>query len=216
MSTAVYAFTSGFAYLQRDRTLAWCAAAFGASTFMVLSYLFFDVPLAALCRLDHSHPVYLGARFLSKFGQAHYFLLPALVLGAGFWWTRRDIALRAWYLFCTVALSSILATIVKTLSGRARPDEYFKAGEFGFYGFSTEGDYASFPSGHAVVFFSGFTALAILFPRYRTPLLLAAALLSLTRVVLGMHYPSDVMAGAVLAMACAYLLARRWKLVQPI
>jgi len=56
----------------------------------------------------------------------------------------------------------------------------------------------SFPSGHAATSFAGARAIGTLAPGARGPLVVAAALMSLTRSYLGVHYPSDVLAGAVL------------------
>ena len=56
----------------------------------------------------------------------------------------------------------------------------------------------SFPSGHAATSFAAARAIGTLAPGARGPLLAAAGLMSLTRSYLGVHYPSDVLAGAVL------------------
>jgi membrane-associated phospholipid phosphatase len=59
----------------------------------------------------------------------------------------------------------------------------------------------SFPSAHATASFASATAMSRISPR-RAPLLYAgAALMGLTRPYLGMHYPSDVLAGAALGTA---------------
>ncbi len=67
-------------------------------------------------------------------------------------------------------------------------------------------NYYSFPSGHA----AGVFALAVLaglrWPRLRLPTLLGAGLASLSRVYLGHHYPSDVVAGAILGTALALVI----------
>jgi undecaprenyl-diphosphatase len=56
----------------------------------------------------------------------------------------------------------------------------------------------SFPSGHAATSFTAAVALGALAPGARMPLVAAATLMSLTRPYLGVHYPSDVLAGAAL------------------
>jgi membrane-associated phospholipid phosphatase len=64
----------------------------------------------------------------------------------------------------------------------------------------------SFPSAHATSSFAAATAMARVAPGARGPLYALAALLCLTRPYLGMHYPSDVLAGAALGAA----LGRAW------
>jgi membrane-associated phospholipid phosphatase len=61
----------------------------------------------------------------------------------------------------------------------------------------------SFPSGHATTSFAAATAIGALLPRARSPLVAAAALMTLTRPYLGLHYPSDALAGAALGTVLA-------------
>lgn len=56
----------------------------------------------------------------------------------------------------------------------------------------------SFPSAHATSSLAAAVALARVEPRAKRPLLLLAATLCVGRPYLGMHYPSDVLAGAAL------------------
>ena len=59
----------------------------------------------------------------------------------------------------------------------------------------------SFPSAHATSSLAATTAMGRIEPRARLPLLGLAAALCATRPYLGMHYPSDVLAGAALGAA---------------
>ena len=67
-------------------------------------------------------------------------------------------------------------------------------------------DTHSFPSGHATVSFACATVLALAVPRLRYPLYALAALISWSRVYVGVHYPLDVVGGAVLGVALAIAL----------
>jgi undecaprenyl-diphosphatase len=64
----------------------------------------------------------------------------------------------------------------------------------------------SFPSGHTATAFACATVLAHFVPRWRVPFFVLAALIGLSRVYNGMHYPTDVLAGAVLGVLIALLL----------
>src|SRR3989304_10433879 len=56
----------------------------------------------------------------------------------------------------------------------------------------------SFPSAHAALSFMMAAVLSNWFPRYRMLFFIAAAFLGWTRIYLGVHYPTDVIAGALL------------------
>jgi undecaprenyl-diphosphatase len=64
----------------------------------------------------------------------------------------------------------------------------------------------SFPSGHTATSFACATVLSSVAPRWRVPFFVLAALIGFSRVYNGMHYPTDVLAGAVLGVLTALLL----------
>lgn len=64
----------------------------------------------------------------------------------------------------------------------------------------------SFPSAHATASFASATAMSRIAPDLRFALFGAAAIMAVTRPYLGMHYPSDVLAGAALGTAVGALL----------
>jgi undecaprenyl-diphosphatase len=64
----------------------------------------------------------------------------------------------------------------------------------------------SFPSGHATVSFACATVLVLAVPRLRVPLFALATLIAFSRVYVGVHYPLDVLAGAVLGVVIAIAL----------
>ena len=76
-----------------------------------------------------------------------------------------------------------------------------------------------FPSTHATVAFAFATAVALTAGRLHWALLAlaAAALAAWSRVYLGLHFPSDVLAGALGGIVCGWLVCRRpfWYLSKP-
>ena len=64
----------------------------------------------------------------------------------------------------------------------------------------------SFPSGHAATSFAGTTVLTAYAPRMWPAWFLLAVAIAFSRVYVGVHYPLDVVAGAVLGVVTALLL----------
>ena len=64
----------------------------------------------------------------------------------------------------------------------------------------------SFPSGHAATSFACATVLALALPRYSLLFFLLAAAIAWSRVYVGVHYPLDVLGGAVLGALVATAL----------
>ncbi len=62
----------------------------------------------------------------------------------------------------------------------------------------------SFPSSHAVNNFALAFVLAYFFRNYRFHLFLLAFLIAISRVYVGVHYPSDVIFGAILGLLVGY------------
>jgi undecaprenyl-diphosphatase len=70
---------------------------------------------------------------------------------------------------------------------------------------------SSFPAGHAATAFAGATVLAFVVPRLAWLLYLIAAVIGFSRVYVGVHYPTDVLGGAVIGVivGAAFVLALR-------
>jgi undecaprenyl-diphosphatase len=61
-------------------------------------------------------------------------------------------------------------------------------------------DKYSFPSGHSITAFAVATSLGIFYPELLICLLTAAVLIAASRIILGMHFLSDVLAGCVIGI----------------
>lgn len=65
----------------------------------------------------------------------------------------------------------------------------------------------SFPSNHALNNFAAAVFLLRLFPAYKWIFLIVATLVSISRIYLGVHYPSDVIGGALIGVAFGYVFS---------
>jgi len=121
-------------------------------------------------------------------------------------WTA--LSIRIGFLFLAVAVPGLTVSIVKRLIGRARP---FVEGHdtFAYQLFVWRPDYASLPSGHTTTAFAVAVAVGAMWPRARAVVFTLAALIGISRVVVGAHHPSDIVAGAVFG-AMGALLVRNW------
>jgi undecaprenyl-diphosphatase len=68
-------------------------------------------------------------------------------------------------------------------------------------------DQFSFPSGHTITAFSVAVSLSLFYPSLMIGLFFCAASVALSRILLGMHFFSDVLAGALLGSALGYSAA---------
>ncbi|MHB1277377.1 MAG: phosphatase PAP2 family protein [Bacteroidia bacterium] len=113
------------------------------------------------------------------------------------------------YTAATIVLSGSISLALKF--GVARPRPY--ATHPDIVALDHAGPY-SFPSAHSSNAFATATALSLMYPKWYviTPAFLWAGTASYSRMHLGMHYPGDVIAGALIgsgsAVACYYL--NRW------
>lgn len=63
----------------------------------------------------------------------------------------------------------------------------------------------SFPSGHTLSSFEGATVLMIRDKKFGIPAIILASIIALSRLYLYVHYPTDVLAGAILGIAFGFL-----------
>jgi len=125
----------------------------------------------------------------------------------------RALAYIPGFIFVAVAVSGLLADVLKVVVGRARPKLLFAAGTYDFTWFGFHADHWSFPSGHATTAAALMTALWCLWPRPLWLYVAAAALVAASRVITGQHFLSDVIAGAAIGVVATRVLAA-WMLQQ--
>jgi acid phosphatase family membrane protein YuiD len=108
-------------------------------------------------------------------------------------------------LFICAILSGLVVKVLKESFQIARPPAVLAAEQFHLIGDKL--DKVSFPSGHTLTVFAVVTLLIFVF-RLRgfklLAVLFAAALVGLSRIAVGAHWPLDVLGGAVVGVICAW------------
>ena len=116
------------------------------------------------------------------------------VIAAGLVKRRADLRRMGYAAFAAFAASGIISQIVKVFGDRPRPvlvmfDVRLPDGPLFVH---------SFPSGHATTAFAAAFVFAVFLPRWRWVFYTLAALVAFSRVYLGVHFPFDIIGGALL------------------
>jgi undecaprenyl-diphosphatase len=172
---------------------------------------FYSIDVAVFFFINHSlaNPVFdLVMPFLTdlnkiRFGQALY-------LAGGLWLVikgGRNGRITAVLLIVGIVVSDQLSSsLVKPLVGRIRPCRALE----GVRLLVDCGGGLSFPSSHAVNNFCAAAILAAFYKPQRWIWFSFAALIAFTRPYVGVHYPSDIIGGAIIGAGCGMLIIVLW------
>jgi membrane-associated phospholipid phosphatase len=136
--------------------------------------------------------------------------IPAGIAIIGFIKHDNELKKDALYMGGALLLSGIITRSVKKTTNRARPYE-----EYGFIvQRDDESGGLSFPSGHTSSAFCTATSLALRYPKWYViaPSYIFAGSVAWARMYQGVHYPSDVLAGALIGAGSAWIgyKAQKW------
>ena len=116
-----------------------------------------------------------------------------------------------WQTVGSLGLAVVLGYGLKYAINRNRPYENYK--DIVPYHYDTD---PSFPSGHTSIAFANATSLSLQYPKWYViaPAYLWAGAIGYSRMQLGMHYPSDVLAGALVGAGSAFIAykGQKWLL----
>lgn len=209
------------------------------ATLLVAALLCAQIWLDPIATVDpRTLPTWIGRWIgsFSAFGKSGWILWPAAILllaaiaAANLAQRRQDrlvfvsFGARLFFIISAIALPGLVASIVKPLIGRVRPFvngavdpflfqplAYFRE-LFGNMPFP-EYFYGSMPSGHTTNAFAIAVAIGALVPRLRPLLIVFALTIAASRLAIGVHHVTDVMAGALIgtfgALAIRNLFAMR-------
>ncbi len=142
----------------------------------------------------HNRPINFY-RFITLFGNTNTYFY--IFLPVGIWMIIHNSKRSFGYILASILSSALLVIILKNMFQRPRPIEYFVIEQGGY----------SFPSAHALV--SSATYWTVLRNTanknkiFRIFLIVFPILIALSRLALGVHWPSDVLTGLLIGYCVA-------------
>lgn len=159
---------------------------------------------------------------VTELGKADYYILALLLAWAigragflraapmGVANTWAALARASGFIMASLAFSAIFVHILKLTVGRARPKELFANDVYAAFPFSFDTSLSSFPSGHSQTVWSIMAALMFLYPRAWPLFASWAAVIASSRIIVGSHFPSDVLMGSFIAVLSALYVRQKW------
>jgi membrane-associated phospholipid phosphatase len=199
------------------RHVLWLSAGLGAAI-IVLMYAIDAWEIAQMPK--RGTPSLWWVRILTDFGKDEYvlavlagLLIAVAIVSPALRGIQRSLLVglgtRLQFIFCAVAVSSLVTEVLKYCVGRGRPFVGGEANAFHFSHFAGNPAYYSFPSGHATTAFALAFAVSVIWPKARLAMAVYAIVIAATRLVLVAHHPSDVVAGALVGVIGA-MFVRYW------
>ncbi|MGV8087413.1 MAG: phosphatase PAP2 family protein [Candidatus Woesearchaeota archaeon] len=157
------------------------------NTFLVLiSFLMDKLVIQIISVLQH--PIIFNIFYIiTLLGESYVFIWIVLIIALILIMNKHPLK----KFIITIIISSISIIILKTLINRPRPFEILQIKS------TILTNMSSFPSGHTMMFFSIIPYLSQKFPKIKIGLWTLAILVGISRLYLGVHYFSDVVAGAI-------------------
>lgn len=154
---------------------------------------------------------------ITDYGVSDWVLIPSLAISviavfAGHFLRRLprlasyEVSMLAGYICVGVGLPGLAANLLKRLIGRGRPAVFEQFGAFSFHSVFNDWTFQSFPSGHATTAIGIAFTVGFLVPRLFGWLLAIGIIVCISRVPVGMHYPSDVLGGAGVGLIGSYMV----------
>jgi membrane-associated phospholipid phosphatase len=174
--------------------------------FCIFSYYYLDIPVAYYSKsLGRNIRTFFNT--ITCLGDSKGYLIGSGILFGYLRYIRKNVSWsqKPLFMFIAIASSGLLADLIKYTLGRYRPKMLFQDGLYGFDFLHVAYGMTSFPSGHANTIAALAMALYYLFPRYGLLYFGLAVLVSLSRVVIGAHFLSDVVFGAYLGIVMTVL-----------
>jgi membrane-associated phospholipid phosphatase len=162
----------------------------------------FDIDLLKKIHLNRNENFDAPLEFFSDTTRPVSVATPIVIYAIGYFSEDKTLKNKALFVAETSLISAGLTYALKYSIKKERPYKTYP-----FIEKITDGGSPSFPSGHTSEAFATATSLCIVFPKWYVivPASIWATSIAYSRMHLGVHYPSDVLAGAILGSGSAYL-----------
>jgi undecaprenyl-diphosphatase len=190
--------------------VVWLAAGLAFSAFVIWGFFALTEEVlegdsrafdrAILLWIHHNVPDWLNEPMRLVTALGYYYLVVPLLAVIVYLFYRRGWRLSAVLLAVSTGGSIVLTTVLKGVFQRARPELFDSGYQASFY---------SFPSGHATVAVGFYGMLTVIlayrlrgFARWAVAVsgVLVVILIGFSRLYLGVHYPTDILAGYLSAL----------------
>jgi membrane-associated phospholipid phosphatase len=178
------------------------------SYFFILEAQNLDIGLLRAINLNRNKNLDKTFKTLTNSATPVSITIPVIIFGKGLIDKDKEEITKGLTIGSTLILAALVSTSLKYSINRARPYVTYPDIEK-----ATKAGSPSFPSGHTSDAFATATALSIAYPRWYViaPSYLWATSIGYSRMHLGVHYPSDVVFGALSGSLSAYLCYRGQK-----
>ena len=184
-----------------------------ATVCCVASALWIDIPLAYWIRsVQNSWTLEVGS-WLEEAGKSHWAGVYSMVVVAIAWHKWRSVARKHLAFFFAIAVSGLVANIIKIIVCRSRPPLLIEQGIAGWDLFAFRAEYLwnSFPSGHATTGIAIAVAGSIAIPKLRYFLWPVGLAIAFGRLLYNVHYLSDVLAGIAIGLVVSLIATEQFK-----
>ncbi|NTW34473.1 MAG: phosphatase PAP2 family protein [Bacteroidetes bacterium] len=168
-----------------------------------------DINLLKDININRNKNLDKSFKFITNTATPLSFAIPLGVFATGLIRKEKELINKGYVTGASVILAASITTTLKYVINRKRP--YLSYPEIDKQ--AKEGS-PSFPSGHTTVAFAAATSLSLNFPKAYVivPAYIWAGSVAYSRMHLGVHYPSDVLAGIVIGVGSSFLCykAQNW------